>query len=292
MMAVSKSRTVKLTVTIGVFLMYIVFCQSCMMMRTSPTKTKKYFAEVGISYKDLTAIIDEHPIHYIETGHPDKPTLFFVHGSPGSCNAFERYLTDTLLLQKYRMIAVDRPGYGYSKFGNPQDLLTQARWLNSLVKLKNNNKPILLAGHSMGGPLIVKMAVLKPNMYKQLLILSGSIDPDAENPEKWRAVIMRRPLRYLIPGAMKQSNDELWWLKTDLKEMKPELAKISSEVTIIHGTKDPLVPYSNVAFMEKEFVNARSITVIPIKDANHFIPWQHFEEIRNVLYNLQLKVED
>jgi hypothetical protein len=57
------------------------------------------------------------------------------------------------------------------------------------------------------------------------------------------------PLRYLVPGALRPSNDELWWLK-NLFSLAPELKKITSAV-IIHGTKDALVPFSNVAFMKK-----------------------------------------
>jgi hypothetical protein len=56
----------------------------------------------------------------------------------------------------------------------------------------------------------------------------------------------------LVPGS--PSNDELWWLK-DLFSLAPELKKITSAVTI-HGTKDALVPFSNVAFMKKKLCSS------------------------------------
>jgi hypothetical protein len=37
---------------------------------------------------------------------------------------------------------------------------------------------------------------------------------------------------HLVPGALRPSNDELWWLK-DLFSLAPELKKITSAVTII-----------------------------------------------------------
>ncbi|MGK4568838.1 hypothetical protein [Flavobacterium sp. 3HN19-14] len=92
----------------------------------------------------------------------------------------------------------------------------------------------------------MKLATENPNQYKHLVILAGSVDPRAENPENWRPVLMSVPLRYLVPGAMRTANDELWWLKSDLVDMQPFLKNINSDVTIVHGTKDPLVPYSNV----------------------------------------------
>lgn len=177
------------------------------------------------------------------------------------------------------MIAIDRLGFGYSNFGEAEDLNVQAKVISNFVYQIKNDQPIVLVGHSMGGPVIVKMVTLYPERYDNLVILSGAIDPDAEKPEKWRRIIMSKPLRYLIPRALRPANDELWWLKDDLVKMKPALQIVSSKVVIIHGTKDPLVPYSNMKFMLKEFTNAKKIDTISIKGANHFIPWEHYETI-------------
>ncbi len=114
------------------------------------------------------------------------------------------------------------------------------------------------------------------------------IQKKAENPVIWRPFIMKKPLRYLIPGALRPSNDELWWLKEDLQIMKPNLKNIVSDVLIIHGTKDRLVPYSNMSFMQKEFVNAKTIDTLSIKNADHFIPWTHYNIIRDALLGIKL----
>jgi pimeloyl-ACP methyl ester carboxylesterase len=53
-------------------------------------------------------------IHYIETGNA-QAQLCFIHGSPGSWNAFK--YSGHFIAEKYRMIAIDRPGFGYSDFG-------------------------------------------------------------------------------------------------------------------------------------------------------------------------------
>lgn len=257
-----------------------------MKMRMTSKKTKLFFETTNTDFIDKTVILSEYKIHYLQTGNNQNPTLFFVHGSPGSWDAYKQYLKDTLLLQKYRMIAIDRPGFGYSNFSNAEDLQTQAERITLFLKSIDNKKPISLIGHSMGGPVITKMATLEPKLYANLVILAGSVDPKAENSEIWRNFIMKKPIRYLIPGALRPSNDELWWLKHDLVTMKRDLEKITSKITVIHGTKDQLVPYSNMAFIQKEFVNATLIDTISIKNADHFIPWSHYEIIRNALLNL------
>lgn len=270
------------------FCSYLIFCQSCMKMRMSPKKTTEFFSKSNTSFTDKTFKISEtHQIHYIETGDATKPTLFFLHGSPGSWDAYKTYLSDLDLQKKYRLIAIDRPGFGYSNFGEAEDLETQASLILPFIQSKKNNQPITLIGHSMGGPVAVKLATKNPELFKNLVILSGAIDPKAENPENWRLVLMSKPIKYLIPGAFRISNDELWWLKEDLVVMKPELHKITSNVIIIHGTEDSLVPYSNVAFMEKEFINSKKIVTLPIEKADHFIPWTHYEIIKKSLLNLE-----
>ena len=64
------------------------------------------------------------------------PTLLFVHGTPGSWDAFKAYLKNKELLQYYRIISIDRPGFGYSDFGNAMNLTEQtkiiAAWMDSI----------------------------------------------------------------------------------------------------------------------------------------------------------------
>lgn len=283
-----KIKISKKMIVFIVFCGYLVFCQSCMKMRMSSKKTIEYFSKSNTAFKDINYKISEaNQIHYIETGDATKPTLFFLHGSPGSWDAYKTYLSDSDLQKKYRLIAIDRPGFGYSNFGDAEDLNAQANLILTFIQSKNNNQPITLIGHSMGGPVIVKLATKNPTLFKNLVILAGAIDPKAENPENWRPVLMSKPIKYLIPGAFRPSNEELWWLKEDLKTMKSQLHKIISNVIIIHGTEDSLVPFSNVAFMEKEFINAQKIVILPIEKADHFIPWSHYEIIKKSLMSLE-----
>ena len=44
-------------------------------------------------------------------------------------------------------------------------------------------------------------------------------------------------------------------------------------VSILHGTKDNLVPYGNVAFMKRYIPIDCLFEVITLTGRNHFIPW-------------------
>lgn len=82
------------------------------------SKARRAFdkAEVPITFKDF--VVEGGTIHYAEvgTGTTAKPTLFFIHGSPASWHCYDNYMQDTALVNKYRIVAVDRPGFGFSDF--------------------------------------------------------------------------------------------------------------------------------------------------------------------------------
>lgn len=274
-----KKRYLLITLIFG----YLLFANSCMTMRTSTKNTTAFFQEREVGFVEETLTIQDRSVHYIQTGKKDAPTLVFVHGSPGSWDAYKAYLTDSVLLSKFRIVAPDRPGFGKSDFRKSMPLKPQASVLNEFLHRIDNGQPCTLIGHSYGGPLIVQMALDRPNSYENLVILAGALDPNAEKPEKWRKPLTWIPLKYLVPGALKPSNDELWMLKDDLIQLRPRLGELSQRTLIIHGKEDKLVPYQNVPFMEKEFTATDTLQVISIEKENHFIVWSQERLVKDAL---------
>jgi pimeloyl-ACP methyl ester carboxylesterase len=271
----------------GVFLVsWLLLAQSCMSFRKSDADEKTEFAKDKVTLRTATLNVEGRHIHYAMTGNDSLPTIFFIHGSPGSWTAFTEYMKDSLLLSKFRMVSVDRPGFGNSDYGQPQHLDIQSLWISRLFPLLANHKPMFLAGHSMGGPLVIKLGADNPEIFSGLVVISGSIDPAEEKPEKWRPILFKTPLNYFVPGAMRPSNEELWYLKKDLVLLEKDFSKITCPVYFIHGAMDSWVPPGNVEYGKKLLVNARSVDETIIPGANHFIPWTKFTEIRAVLLKL------
>jgi GTP-binding protein EngB required for normal cell division len=52
-------------------------------------------------------------------------------------------MQDKELLNKYRMISIDRPGFGYSEFGDAKNLEDQSKLISPFVRSIQNGKPIL-----------------------------------------------------------------------------------------------------------------------------------------------------
>ncbi|MEO6253496.1 MAG: alpha/beta hydrolase [Ferruginibacter sp.] len=265
---------------------WIIFAQSCMKFRVSDSKAKAEFDQKGlhISFHDIE--VDDIKLHYAKTGADTLPTLFFVHGSPGSWDAFRIYMMDTALLHHFRIISVDRPGFGFSGFGDAWHLPRQAAVLNKIIEKENNQMPVHLIGHSIGGPVIVKMAQDLPAAYASLTILAGSISPKDEPKEYWRYLFMYTPLRWFMPGAFKPSNNEIIYFKKDLYGIDTGYASLQMPVTFIHGDADKFVTVKNVEYGKKKLANNPQVKVIIIPGASHFIPWEHFDQVRAHLLTL------
>jgi hypothetical protein len=105
-----------LILVFSILAIWIVFAQSCMTFRSSDGQMKQRFSKNGVVLRTATTKIQGRNVHYAITGNDSLPTLVFLHGTPGSWNAFADYMQDSLLLGKYRMISIDRPGFGYSDF--------------------------------------------------------------------------------------------------------------------------------------------------------------------------------
>ena len=179
----------KTFIILGIILFaWLIFAQSCMKFHISDTEAKKKFSESGVPLYTETVDVNGFKMHYAKTGNDSFPTLLFVHGSPGSWDAFSQYLEDKDLLTKYRLIAIDRPGFGDSEFGNAKDLEDQSRLISPLLTLFKNNKPVYVIGHSLGGPMAVRLVADNPESFSGIVLLAGSVDPAEEKPEKWRPV--------------------------------------------------------------------------------------------------------
>jgi pimeloyl-ACP methyl ester carboxylesterase len=281
-------RRIFVRVFLAIIISFLVFLHACSpKFRMSSKEIDDFFAEKNVTAEQHQYNIKGKEIHYVTSGDKSKPVVLFVHGSPGSLSAFIRYLADSTLLPNAFLITTDRPGFGYSNFGvGEPSLEKQAKILQPLLVKYKKDRPLILVGHSLGGPLIAKMSMEYPNLIDGLIIVAGSIDPNLEPNETWfRAPLATPFLSWILPGSFRASNDEIYQLKPQLQEMIPYWKNITCPVIVIQGTADELVPYANADFAKKMLVNAP--TEFVIKDGmNHFVPWSDPELIRGSILKM------
>jgi pimeloyl-ACP methyl ester carboxylesterase len=271
-----------------ILLSWVVFAQSCMKFRMSDSKAKSSFLKENILLQTETINVNGFNIHFAKTGNDSLPTLFFVHGSPGSWDAFSVYMKDKDLLVKYRMVSIDRPGFGYSQFGDAKNMQEQSQIISPLLTYIDNKKPIYIIGHSLGGPLAIKLAADNANTFAGIVLLAASVSAADEAPEKWRGLFAKSSLEYLLPGAFRPSNKEIWAFKKDVVLLSKQFATITCPVWIIHGDKDKFVPVANAAYAKKMLVNAKAVETKILRGAPHFIPWEPwYKDVKEVLMRLE-----
>ncbi len=255
----------------------------CFSFRMSQKDFDKYFRDEKLKPQLQSYSTNGHKINYAITGYDSLPTAIFFHGAPGSWSSFKHFLKDEDLLRHVRMISVDRPGYGHSDFGTSVvSLKEQAALLKPLLQQQSNH-PVILIGHSLGGPLIARLAIDYPDLCDALIMVAPSIDPSLEPNEDWFRYPLRTPfLSWILPTSLRVTNDEIYFLEYELEQLKPHWHTITQPVTVIHGMDDNLVPVANARFAESMLTNA-SVEVILKDDMNHFVPWNNPELIKTAI---------
>jgi pimeloyl-ACP methyl ester carboxylesterase len=262
-------------IVIAILFLWVLIAPGCMTFRLSDERAIRNFARKGLDLKPGYVNINQHQIHYVSVGNDTLPTLVLIHGSPSAWSAFTKYMEEPALLFHYRMIAVDRPGFGYSEFGNAMTLAEQSMQLIAVIKHLDNGKPVYLAGHSLGGPLVVKMAADAPQMFSGIMLISGSVDPSLEPKESWRYIMETFPLNHFLPGSFKPSNTELVHFKEEVKSLANDFPKVTTKVYLVHGDQDTWVPPGNVDYAKTHLTNATKVEIRMIPKGTHFIPWSH-----------------
>ncbi len=260
----------------------------CMIMkeRWSDKKAYRVFKAKDVPLEMHDTIINNNHLHYAVCGNDSLPTLVFIHGSPGTWMHYMKFMWDTSMRKKFRMIAVDRPGFGYSSFGKAMHLQEQSNMILPVLEKLKTDKPMFLMGHSMGGPVAVKMAADNPTLFKTVVIVAGAIDINQETKETWRKIMNVRPFYWCLPGAFGPSNTELLYLKKDLTPLQNDFTKITCHVLFVHGDKDTWVPIKNIAYGKKMMIHAASIAADTLRGADHQIPWKNKQELADILLGL------
>jgi len=143
--------------------------------------------------------------------------------------------------------------------------------LGGVLKLFPNQRKILV-GHSLGGPLIARMAADFPEDIDAIVILAGSIDPALEPDEWYRKPMSSGWISWMIPTFIKASNDEILTLKKELENMLPDWEKIKIPVVVMQGTEDGLVPKENADFAKKMITHA-PVKIRMLKGKSHLFPF-------------------
>jgi pimeloyl-ACP methyl ester carboxylesterase len=140
-------------------------------------------------------------LHVVERGQ--GPALLLVHGLAGQLCHFTYALVDQLATQ-CRVVAVDRPGSGYSvRAPNASAALgAQADVLAALIDALGLGRP-LVVGHSLGGAVALALAQRHPERVAGLLLLAPLTHPVREISPAFNGLKIAKPwMRTLVAWTL------------------------------------------------------------------------------------------
>lgn len=240
----------------------VVFCSGCSIsnyfkMRESDRDFNTVFKKKDDQAKFERYRIKGNRIRFCAKGSDTLPAVLFIHGAPASISFWKPFFRDSNLLSTARVIAADRPGYGYSGFGKLYlSYYTQAALLAPIIKKYGANRKLILVGSSYGGPLCALLAAQFPQYVSGLLLVSSSIAPGEE--AIWQITkIINSPLGEFFPRVLQVATAEKIHHKKMLKEIEQEWTKVVCPVIMLHGSEDELIFPANANFVYSRFKSAR-----------------------------------
>jgi pimeloyl-ACP methyl ester carboxylesterase len=122
--------------------------------------------------------VDGIRLHYLDRGEGDP--IVFIHGNGSSVADLELSSITALPRERHRVIAIDRPGFGYSERPEGQAFTAgeQARLIAKALGQLGVRSPLVVA-HSWGTLIALEMALQKEFPIRGLVLLSGYYFPTA-----------------------------------------------------------------------------------------------------------------
>jgi pimeloyl-ACP methyl ester carboxylesterase len=275
-----KGRGLRITLRIllGLMLFIIIACfvfDQLVQFRMSDKELTKVFRENNVKGKIGYYTSHGRKIRYVLVNNDTLPALIFLHGSPSSLSIYKHHFLDSTFKKMFHVIAVDRPGYGYSGFGDPEPSIQKQSemirpLLDSIYKLK---KPVILVGSSYGSSIASRLVMDHPELVDGLVLIAPSLAP-GEEKMYWITPYIESPLLYwMLPRMFKSANTEKLAHKAELEKMLPYWKNIRVPVMYMQGEKDELVYTSNAEFARKQLVNVKSLDITFFKGRPHFVPF-------------------
>lgn len=259
--------------------------EGCFSFKMSSKQMNKEFSQVLMRPSVEKIKSADRKISYVVSGTKGKPTILFIHGSPGSWTAWKDFFKDSILLSNFQLVAVDRPGFGNSGLGNSEkSLKMQAAYLEPIFDRFKENK-LYLVGHSYGGPVAVRSAIDYYDLVTGIILVAPSISPNHEKIFWVQHLGVWKATSWMLPASIRASNQEILPLKDELILMEKDLDKVKCKLIYIHGVKDPLVPVGNSDFAKQKLINAEALYWIE-PTLNHFIPWTKPVLIKNAIFEI------
>lgn len=224
-------------------------------------------------------------VHYAVLSKSDTlPLLVMVHGAPGAWYGYLNLTDDSTLQQHFKIVSVDRLGYGKSGYGKEElSIKTQAMAIRKVIEAENtSNKKVYLLGRSYGAPIAAWVAINYPSDVEKLVMASPVIDPQKEKFYWFSNIGNSKIVQSMLPHFLNVATREKFSHQEEMKRMVPKWKNLCTPTYVLVGEKDNIADTANFTFARKNITQCPAV-FMKLKNTGHQITHQRPELIKDLL---------
>lgn len=228
-------------------------------------------------------------LHYTDTGDGDP--LILLHANPGDSRDFDAVIP--ALAEKFRVLALDWPGYGKSDAPSPPASASIPLYLSVIVTLMDalSITRASFIGNSMGGNVAARLAATAPDRVSRLVLVSPggftphdalsrafcrlqgsvlSIPPKVfarlylKHRNAWTEAMLERARTLHSTSDYLAVNRALWrgfgLAESDLRDIA---GRIKAPTLLMFGEHDPVIPARKDGAVASRSIPAAKNSVLP-----------------------------
>jgi pimeloyl-ACP methyl ester carboxylesterase len=243
--------------------------------------------------------------NYVARTDHNSPNMVFIHGAGGDKTQWnEQY--NFFQKKGWGVVIPSLPSHGLSP---PADSLSISYYVNSIYRTLNDLKvgSVNLIGHSMGGALVLQLALQFSNSTIDKLILIGTgaklrvasafLEAIEADFNHFLELLGKVAYHHNTDPQIKSENEKAQ-RRTGAKifyqdfkicdhfDIRSELNKVKNPVLIIVGEDDKMTPVKYSEYLLENLENSQ-LEVIP--EAGHFVFQEAPNQVNELIYNFLAK---
>jgi pimeloyl-ACP methyl ester carboxylesterase len=250
------------------------------------------------------------PLLHVAHDSGQGPVVVLLHGIASSSVTFENVYP--LLVERYRVIAIDLLGFGRSPNPPAADFTLEehVEAIHKTLKRSSIRGPIVLVGHSLGALIATRYAAVHRARVAQLVLVAPPVYVPAEtilDPLERLQVdalqglydFMRQNPAFTSAGAKALSrlspiknvvevSEHNWRAFSrslenciESQTTMTDIAQVTAPIELVYGTRDPFIAQAGMRMIER----MRGVASHRVEGMDHLIRPRLAEEIARVIDN-------
>jgi pimeloyl-ACP methyl ester carboxylesterase len=206
---------------------------------------------------------------------PKEPGIFFIHGAGGDPSAW-RIQADHFGSQRhvYRMAL---PGHDGSQGPGEREISAYAKWVRDVLEAMGPEKSHVIAGHSMGGAIVLELALDPPSQMRGAVVVGSgaklAVLPDIfhmleNDPSAFFQFIIENAFAESTPEDIREPVVEAMrscsasvilddFIACDRFDIRHKLQEIQLPTLIVCGEEDRLTPVKYSEYLLEHIPDSR-----------------------------------